>query len=498
MQKFLLLLSTAALLPVSLFADTEAYGPKYASAEAAKETKEKGDAPDAADAKTKKENSGNETISSALESAYLSNPELAAAVAQVNQRDERVVQAKAGYRPRITGTMSLGVSKTSNRGESLDRGNSTTRTSETAPNASGRIEVSQNIYAGGATNAAVKGAENTVLAQRARLMAVEQNIFFQVIQSYLEILTIMSEVAQFEGNVKALTQSLAASNDRFKVGEETRTSVAQAEAQLEEGRAQLEDAKARLEAQHATFMKLTGRRARLITKPDVSRELPTTLEQAIQIGMENNPEVIEAKFQEAAAKYEVDRIGGGLLPQVDLIASTSRTETKNKTEFRNFTTANTRDKSTSSEAAVRLTVPIYEQGSTRSQKREAHELAAERRIGIETVRRRITENIITFWQNYLAAKANIEFFKSQVKAREVSLEGTRQEMQVGTKILLDVLNAQRDLLSAQLNLIRAERTFYLEQFRLLAGMGRLTAKQLKLKVNYYDPSIHYNETKSRI
>ncbi len=440
---------------------------------------------------------GFETIESALESAYLNNTELAAAISRVNQADESISQAKAGYRPRIDGTVSVGSTRVDNKGLNVQTGSSASRTTS-SPTASAGIQVKQNIYAGGSTIASVKGAENTVLSTRASLMSSEQSIFYQVIQAFLEIITGQAEIEQYQGNVKALTETLAATKDRFNVGEETRTSVAQAEAQLAEGIAQLKDAEASLEAKHATFQRLTGRRAKTVQKPSMSKDLPGTLEQAIQIGLENNPDVIQAKYDEAAAKYEVDRIGGGLLPSIDLSASTTKSSSKDSVTYVNGFSASSNDKNTNVSASVTMTVPIYEQGLTRSQKRGAHEKAAERRIGVETTRRKVTENIITLWANYLSAKANIEQFKTQIEARKISLEGTRQEMMVGTKILLDVLNAQRDLLAAQLNFIRAEKSFYLAFYQLLGGMGRLTAKQMKLKVNYYDPSIHYKDTKDRV
>ena len=495
-QKISLLLTVALLCPYGLGAQTEGAVPQHAAKDPEKSSKE---LPKDTKKKLPHKTEGGETITTALQAAYINNTELAAAVSQVNQKDESVVQAKAGYRPKVTGTMTMGASRTSYAGDQIIDQLAFVKLDEPLPKATGALEVSQNIYAGGATNAAFKGAENTVLAQRARLLVVEQTIFSQVIQAFLEIMTAKAEIAQFEGNVTALSQTLVATRDKLRAGEETRTSVAQAEAQLKEGEGQLEEAKARLEAQLATFTRLTGKKpGDIVIKPEIAKDLPTSLEQAIQIAMDNNPEIIQSKFEEAAAKYNVDRVGAGLLPTLDLVASSTVTSQRGIQTTVSGQVDRANNRSTILDASLRLTVPIYEQGAIRSQKREAHEAAAEKRITIETARRKVTENIITFWQNHIAAKANIGFYQSQVEARKVSLEGTREEMRVGTKILLDVLNAQRDLLFAQLNLIRAERTYFFEAFRLLGAMGRLTAKQLKLKVKYYDPNPHYQETKSRL
>ncbi len=446
----------------------------------------------------KQDTSGVDSIYSALESAYQNNPELATEITKINQADERMPQAKAGYRPKVQGTLSVSANKSINGGDQKRLGISTTAQSESLPTAQAGVEVTQNLYAGGATIASVKGAENTIKAARARLLILEQNIFSQVIQVILDMLQKQSEIELYEGNVKLLKQTLNATNDKFTVGEETRTAVAQSQAQLADGVAQLETSRAELEALRATFTKLTGRQPKRLIKPDVTKDMPKTLEQAIQFATENNPTVIAARFEEAAARYEIDRVGAGLLPSIDLRGNTSYNASHNRSKFIGGATLGTGDTRTDMSASVVMTVPLYEQGSVRSQKRSAHEAAAGARISIETQRRIVTERLISAWQNYLAAKTNIENFKKQVEASKVSLDGTQQEMQVGTKILLDVLNAQKELLRSQLNLVRAERTYLFESFAVLAAMGRLTAKQMKLKVNYYDPSIHYNNTKGRI
>lgn len=483
----LILRSTILTLPsLASIASTDTYGPKHAT---------KANAP-LSQKVVQRQMDGLETITSALESAYMNNTELAAAVSKLTQTDETVVQAKAGFRPKVDGTLGVNFNYTKNSGDSVRLNQSLVR-SKTTPNTSAGVRVTQNIYSGGSTVAEVKGAENSVLSSRAQLLSAEQAVFFAVTESFLGILTTQAEIEQYEGNVKALQNTLDATNDRFKVGEETRTSIAQSHAQLQEGKAQLEEARARLEAQHATFQKITGRRARALSKPILSKELPQTLEQAIQISMENNPSIIKAKFDQAAAKYNIDRIGGGLLPRIDLQGSRNYTHANNISD-RGFSQNRTKNQTDTWDAAVTMTVPIYEQGQVRSQKRQAHEISAEKRIDIETARRRVTEELIAAWQSYAAAKGNIELFKAQVKDREISLEGTIQEKNVGTKILLDELNAQRDLLSAKLNLIRAERTFYQQYFRILLSMGALTSKQMLLKVQHYDPRVHYNETKSKV
>ncbi len=468
--------------------------------EAAEGVKSSSAASDKMTVVSNKVDAGVETIQSALESAYTNNTDLAAAITQLNQANEGVVQAKAGYRPKVTASASVSGNKTINSGDTKQSSlSSSTGKSTSFPVGTGTVQLEQNLYQGGSTTAQLKGAENAVKAARAKVMSVEQNVFFQVVQSHLDILTKMSEIEQYKGNLDLLKKTLEASKDKFNVGEETRTSVAQSESQLAEGLAQLETAKAELDGLRATFQRLTGRMPRQVIKPIISHDLPKTLEQGIQIASQNNPNIIQAKFDAAAAKHKVDSVSGGLMPSLDFKASTSYSDSHNHAlNTPSYIETKRRDYATNMSGALTLTIPIYEQGSVRSQKRQAHEIAAEKRIGIETARRQTIESLIQFWENYMAAKANMENFKRQVEANKISLAGTQEEMKVGTKILLDVLNAQKLLLTSQLNLVRAERSFFLESYRILAMMGRLTAKQMKLKVNYYDPKHDYNETKDRI
>lgn len=482
MFSLLLLLSTTAQMPV--------YGEK------ASQSSGRHDKTVVASYKS----SGMDTIYSALEAAYASNPELAAEITKINQADERMPQAKAGYRPNVQGQLSIGATNSITGGERKNKGFNSTAEQSSVPSAQAGLTVTQNIYAGGATIASIKGAGNAIKAARARLLVLEQQIFIQVIQVILDILQKESEIDLYQANLKALSQTLDATKAKFDVGEETRTAVAQSEAQLSDGQAQLETAKAELEALKATFAKLTGRAPKKLQKPDhILKDLPHTLEKAIQFASENNPSIIATKFDAAFARYEVDRIGAGLLPSIDLRANSafnaSNDRTRQSISNAVISGGNTR---TDLSANVVMTVPIYEQGTIRSQKRAAHEAATGARIGIETQRRVVIEKLISAWKNYQAAKANIESYKQQVKASQISLDGTQQEMQVGTKVILDVLNSQRDLLRSQLNLVRAERSFLFEAFNVLSFMGRLTAKQMKLKVNYYDPNIHYQKARGRL
>ncbi|HEX2116626.1 MAG TPA: TolC family protein, partial [Alphaproteobacteria bacterium] len=94
-------------------------------------------------------------------------------------------------------------------------------------------------------------------------------------------------------------------------------------------------------------------------------------------------------------------------------------------------------------------------------------------------------------------RQRLQAFQAQIRANEIALEGVEQEARVGSRTVLDVLDAEQELLDAKVNLVRAQRDEIVSGFQLAAAMGRLTAQNLKLPVEVYDPTLYYNRTRER-
>lgn len=445
-----------------------------------------------------------ETLEKALEATYKNNSELAERRAAVRATSERVNQAKSGWRPRIDASASLGLNKNINSGMYKDgtSGSSPSASGDTNRVAKAGVQLNQNIYQGGSTVAATKEAESAYLAAVSGLLAAEQDILLKAVQTYLELYAKMAELKLYRSNEDVFTKTLEATMDKFKVGEETRTSVAQAEAKLAEATATRKTAEAQLEGLRATFERLTGLHITNLEKPRDFNQIPAELIRAVEIAKAENPSIISAGHEEVASRHSIEKASAGLKPRVDVQLASNRTETRTRQDWTQLGDNHAgKDQvnsyNTNNSATVSVSMPIYEGGQIRSQTREAHQTAQQKRVAVETARRQVAEQITQFWENFKSATANIENYTKQVSASEVSLEGTRQEMLVGSKILLEVLRAQSDLLQAKLQLVNAEKTYYLEGFKLLAAMGWLTAEKLKLKVDKYSPDSYYREIKNR-
>ena len=439
-----------------------------------------------------------QTIDAAVIGAYKNNPELQQKRHEVLAAHEKYVQATAGWRPRLEANGSITGSKRISSGTTKD---STSGTSgSTANTRQGGLTLSQNIFQGGSTVADVSKADQSVRSAWAGLQSTEQGTLFSAVKAFLDLLSQYAQVDLYKASKVAYQKNYEAAVEKRNIGEETQTQVANAEAKLAEAEANLRTAEAKLEGLKATYSQITGLQpAAQLKKPEPPAGLlPANLQSAVQVAKDQHPSVIAAKFDHLAAQSETESIGGCLLPKVDVSASTTRNEARSRYEIGTTAQyARSNDMYTNNQVMLEVKIPLYEGGNIRSQKRQAHETAVQKRVAIEKAKTEAVQAVVQSWQDYQAAKTNIENYQKLVKATEVSLEGTKQEMAVGSKILLDVLNAQAALLEAQLKLVQAEQAYILESYRLMGSVGLLNAKYLKLPVEYFSPELHYQMTRVR-
>lgn len=454
-----------------------------------------------------------DSVQAAMVSAYQTNPDIRDKRSALRAADEQIVQAKAGWRPKIEGNVSAGLKRSNYAGDSVDRALASAATGTASGVASVRkdgtkeasITATQNLYKGGQTLYETRAANATIKQARASLEFAEQSVFYQTTQAYLELLTKYVELELLRRNEDSLKKTLDVTMAKFEVGEETRTSVAQAEGEYAQAVARRYTAEAELEGDKALFERVTNRKAGVLTRPDLPKIIPTSLETVLEKLRINNPEIIAAQYDEKAARHKVDSVQSGMFPELNLVGTSSASLDRNKSkygpgEFVNPGTNNKwlNDKTVQHSVALQLKIPIYEQGLIRSQTRGAAETAEQKRIIIETIRRRIVQEAIKAWNDFIQAKESIEYYKIQVKARVASLEGVRQEYAVGSKILLDVLNEMTRLIRAQLELVQNEKVYYDAAYRILYYMGDLSARAMKLNVELYDPIAHYEEVKNKL
>ncbi|MEG3617873.1 TolC family outer membrane protein [Magnetovibrio sp. PR-2] len=419
-----------------------------------------------------------ETLQEALSKAYATNPSLQSARATLRATDEGVAQAISGWRPSLSVEAYSSVK------------NQETNTSSGKVNTNPKylgLTLSQSIYAGGTTMAGIEAAESDVYAQRARLVTQEQTVLLNAASAYLNVLRDQAVLELNVKNEEVLSSQLDATRDRFNVGEITRTDVHQAESRLAGATADRIQAEGDLKTSRATYANLIGDAPATLDTPILALPLPESLEDALALAETNNPSVIAADFDYKSASADINSNKGELLPSLDLSGTASRSlETASKGYWAN-----------AAEAKLTLSVPLYQSGSVYSQLRAARQTAAASRLDLDQTRRDVAEEVRTAWETLASTQARIEAIKSQVLAAETALEGVQREASVGSRTVLDVLDAEQELLDARVNLVKSQRDETVAELTLLSSIGNLTAANMNLAVDFYDAQGHYQDVRNK-
>lgn len=415
-----------------------------------------------------------ETLQEALIAAYRNNPRLDAERARLRATDEDVARAQSGYRPQVGASATIArEDTTSNPGRPTDG---------TADPWSYQISVTQPLFSGFRTTNEVSQAEALVSAGRENLRRIESQVLLEAVEAYVDVVRDSAIVRIRERNVDVLTRELDAARTRRAAREVTRTDVAQAEARHARALSAADRARANLKASQARYQRVVGHPPDRVSGPPLSNKaLPKSLTDALQIAEAEAPNIISALYREEAARYNVDKIWGELLPQVSLDAS--------YTHSGDYSGLYANEK----EARIggRVTVPLYDGGETRARVRQAKHTRVSRLQEIEQARSETEANVRSAWSRLTAARAQLKSDEVEVEASRIALEGTREEEKVGQRLLLDVLNAEQEYLEAQVQAVSTRRDVIVAGYTLLAEIGRLTGEHIEGNALIYDPEEHY-------
>jgi outer membrane protein len=419
------------------------------------------------------------SLMDALGVAYETNPQLQAAQAGLRATDETVAQANANWRPSIAATGTYGFEKYKITGNQRWIG--------THP-LQGQLGVQQNIFRGGRTYAEIGQAKAQVRAARAQLIAAEQTVLLGAATAYMDVVRDEAIVKLRQHNVDVLRRQRDSTALEFKVGSLTRTDVAQAEARFAGAQANLTAARGQLAISRADFMQVIGRPAETLEyNPALPGAVPTKEDATLGFALKGNPAILEAQERERAASYAVDDAIGALLPTVTVQGGYSYSQ-------QSYSSSLGAGQVTHGLGILgQVTVPIYQGGGEEATVRQAKQLHAQAALNVNVADRQVREAVSAAWNTYQAALASIESNQATAKADEIAFTGVSKEQQVGGRTILDVLNAQQELLNAQVAVVTSQRDATVAAFQVLAAAGTLTAKSLGLKVKLYDPLEHYED-----
>lgn len=441
------------------------------------------------------------TLADALIAAYDNNSTLQKTRREVLASHSKVTQAKAGFMPTIDAVANIS-GKRSKYDNDPQPPYSQSQSSRSHGLGAG-LQLTQNLFAGGETYASVMAADQNMRASWAGLMAAEQKVFSDVIKAYIDLITKLSTVNVRKAYRTAQQKNYDTSYEKHKIGEETVTQVAIAEANLMSADAELRNAESAVEGAKAAFVLQTGVNPGDLKAPLEPTGLPSSLDKALKIAFDNNPNILQAKFTHNVSKAELNKANAQFFsPKINLEASLGRDSNNARSQqlaLNNqgqYSPNESRlwNRSVNHQVAVKMQYNLFSGGSYSSQRRAAHDTALSKRFAIEETKNTIQSNLVATYATMVAAKENIENFKKQVKAAEISVNATRQELEVGTKVLKDVLDQEYNLVKAQISQLEAENTYYTAAYKIVELLGGLHSKALKLDVAYFDPKKFYDES----
>ncbi|PZU48951.1 MAG: hypothetical protein DI568_06645 [Sphingomonas sp.] len=419
-----------------------------------------------------------ESLNDAIAQAYSNNPSIAAARARVRQADEGVPIAAAGTRP------SLDFSGTFNQSLSDNF-------SDLGQVWTGGLTLRQSIWQGGRIRAGISGAEARIEASRLDLAAAEQALITDTVTAYADVLRTQEIVKLNENQVRVLEQELRASRDRFEVGDVTLTDVAQSEARLAASQANLIAARGNAVFARQAYQRLVGRAPGQLEPLPPLPPLPDSEGQAQTRAADLNPSLAAAKASEKAAAEDVRAAKAGRMPSVGVQASAAYTH------YTNIPPGMLAVDGLDQRIGISAGMPLFSGGLIAAQVRQAQARQSEALETISLAERQVTEGVANSWALLTTAEATIQAAKSQTSANTLAAEGVRQENMVGSRDILDVLNAEQELLNSRVQLVQAERDRYVAAYQLLQSVGAADIVLEAAGVQRYDPAANAKRVRGK-
>lgn len=414
------------------------------------------------------------TLPNALVKVYEENPTLEAARARLRSVDEGLPIARAIRRPQASASSSVtfGRTETNQRAQSV-------RTMRNA------VGVEQALFTGGEAAARIARAEELIRAERARLELVEQAVFLEAIEAFTAVLREQRTLELALANESRLRVQLDGVQRRFRFGELTQTDVAQAESRYARGIADREAAAGRLETAGAAFRRVIGDPPGTLVAPGLPMDLPESVA-AVLATVDDHPAIRAAGFGVAAAEAEIETALSALKPRLTLRGDAGYVDDP----------GGMADWQSDLSIGAVLSVPLYQGGGEYARIRQTRQALTEERFTLQAARRDVEEEIAAAWQALATARARLDALARQREAAALALDGVQQEARLGTRTVLDVLDAEQELFEAEVAITAAERDAVVAAYRIEAGRGMLTARAMDLDATFFDPEAYYREVRS--
>ncbi len=413
-----------------------------------------------------------------LKSAYLYSPKLKVERELLMKEDELIPQAFSEFRPKIDGYYNKGKIDTAISGSNFIADGVRTETNA-------GIKITQPIFNGGSTINSIKSAKKKIKAQRLKLKYTEQIVLLEAINIFSSLAAKKKELLLNQKKEESLKKKFELAENQFEIGEITMTDVSIAKARLSLARSDFIKTESELFAIKVKFKSLVGIESQ---KPELFFDFPVFKKDLTQLTsrmIEQNPELLSILFNIKSLNSEINSLYSRKLPSVKLEAELK----KNKGYFRSDSSREVMS------AFASVSIPLYQSGLASSKIRELKkELSSEKEFH-KLKMNEFKYNLANSWSGFNSSKSKIDAYKTQIEANRKYLEGLNQEMMLGERTFIDILDAEEELIESEYNLIKSFEENFNSYFEILFYIGELNSKSLNLKVNFFDETKNFNEVK---
>ena len=391
------------------------------------------------------------SLPEAIALAEGTSPTLARSMAQADATEARLAQARAGRLPSVT------LSGEAGRGTTDLGGFFGFGQADVSPRAAA-LELRQPAFTGGAVDAAIDRAREGRRAALAQVVGARAMLSADVAQAYVAVLSAGEILALNQAQVAQLSEIARQADLRFQAGEVPRTDTAQAEAGLARAQADLARAQGDLARGRARFVALVGAPPDGLEPLPPPPAVPASLAEAMALALRDSPALVSAQAQAQAAEAGVRQAEAARLPSFALTATASTA----------------RDQFFPGYRADNLTVGVqgrwtlFSGGLTKGRIDEARAEARGAASGLRAARAEVVAAVVGAWEDVQTARAVVEAADDQVRAASSALDSVRNEVRVGQKPTLDLLDAEREALAARAGLVAARGGAVTAAYRLNA------------------------------
>lgn len=336
------------------------------------------------------------------------------------------------------------------------------------------------LYDGGRRKAKLSIARNETETGRRVLLADKAALVVDVSTAYVDTIRDMANLELAKGQVSVLEETLSATERRQSLGDLTLTDVAQARARLLLADSDLQRAESNLSTTREIFRELVGVVPRILLPPPPLPAIPEDVDTAVQAAMRNNYRLMEARSRQRAAEETRRLAKKNRNVAVDAFVDAS---------YSNFfetlggpIAANFEQSEFNLGVGVRLSVPIYEGGRLKAERAVAASQSNIATLKLRQIEEEVVRDLRTLYAAIETIRARAENAENAIEAAKLALRGVTAEETIGNRTILDVLNAQQELLRTRVLQAEAERDLYVAKVRVINVIGKSGAGMINAAV----------------